>query len=176
MIDIAEYLEAFCKENDLVLVLSYDMPIGYESAYGTYDCTTNTIYINLELIQHAPTYEVLFYLFHELRHALQYCHTERFDPQIQKSIFYVILYNGVCYKLNKNNWLTCTLKGNEEYFTAAYLNLAYEVDANRYAYTKVKELCGESCELQELYNFWMPKVPFADDEYDKLFKKIDENT
>lgn len=176
MIDFTNHINAFCKENDLILSLSYDMPVGYESAYGTYDVTTNTIYLNRDLIQNAPAYEALYYLYHELRHAMQYCQPERFDSNIQKSINYVILYNGVCFKLVENAWRTCALSGSEDYFTAAYLNLAYETDANRYAYTKVKEICGDSPELQELYDFWMPKVSFSDDEYAKLFAQIDENT
>ena len=176
MIDFMSYLDAFCEENDLAVSISYEMPTGYETAYGTYDVTINTIFINRALIENSPAYEALYYLFHELRHAAQYCHPEHFDLAIQKSKNYVILYNGVCFKLVENVWRTCTLSGSENYFTAAYLNLAYETDANRYAYAKVKEICGYSSELQELYNFWTPKVSFSDDEYTKLFAQIGEYT
>ena len=176
MIDFTNDINAFCKENNLTLSLSYDMPAGYASAYGTYDVTVNTIYLNRNLIQNAQAYEALYYLYHELRHAMQYCQPEQFDANIQKSIHYVILYNGVCFKLVENAWRTCTLNGSEDYFTAAYQNLAYERDANQYAYAKVKEICGDSPELQELYAFWIPKVPFPDDEYEKLFAQIDANT
>ena len=75
------------------------MPSGYETAYGTYDVTINTLFLNTKILHDAPEHEVLFYLFHELRHALQYLRPELFDEQIQESRFYVVLYNGVCYKL-----------------------------------------------------------------------------
>ena len=176
MVDFKCYIDDFCEENNLAVSISYEMPAGYETAYGTYDVTINTIFINRALIQNSPAYEALYYLFHELRHAMQYRHPERFDSNIQKSIYYVILYNGVCFKLVENAWRTCTLSGSEDYFTAAYLNLAYETDANRYAYAKVKEICGDSSELQELFDFWTPKVSFSDDEYAKLFAQIDETT
>lgn len=176
MIDFKCYLDAFCEENDLAVSISYEMPAGYETAYGTYDVTINTIFINRVLIQNSPAYEALYYLFHELRHAVQYCHPERFDPAIQRSKNYVILYNGVCYKLVGSAWHTCTLDGSKDYFTTVYLNLPYEVDANSFAYGRVKEILGDSLELQELYDFWMPKVSLANEEYDKLFAWIDDNT
>lgn len=46
----------------------------YETAYGTYDVTVNTLFLNTAILQGAPEYGVLFYLFHELRHAVQYLH------------------------------------------------------------------------------------------------------
>ena len=44
----------------------------YETVYGTYDVTVNTLFLNTAILQGAPEYGVLFYLFHELRHAVQY--------------------------------------------------------------------------------------------------------
>lgn len=54
----------------------------YETAYGTYDVTVNTLFLNTAILQGAPEYGVLFYLFHELRHAVQYLRPELFDAQI----------------------------------------------------------------------------------------------
>ena len=73
------------------------MPKGYETANGTFDPTVNTLFINKEMLQSQPEYEQMFYLFHELRHALQYLHPERFDGLISRSRLYVIQYDGTCY-------------------------------------------------------------------------------
>ena len=82
--EIESIITRFCKENSVAVTLSCDMPAGYETAYGTYDVTINTLFLNVQLLQDAQEYEVLFYLFHELRHAVQYLHPELFDPQIRE--------------------------------------------------------------------------------------------
>ena len=171
--EIESIIAGFCKENSLVVTLSCDMPIGYETAYGTYDVTINTLFLNAQLLQDAPEHEVLFYLFHELRHAMQYLRPESFDPQIQESRFYVVLYNGVCYKLVGNAWQEVVLEGAEDYFTRAYMSLPYELDANSFAYERVKDICGNTDELQELYAFWCPKDRMSYGEHLKLFRRID---
>lgn len=98
-----------------------------------------------------------------------------FSEEIQKSRYYSILYNGVCCKLVDNKWLQCKLDGTEEYFTNAYLNSPFEVDANTFAYEQTKRVVGASSELENLYNWWMPKESFAYNEYLKIYKEIDEN-
>lgn len=163
----------FCNENHLDVKLSSIMPDGYEDAFGTYDVTINTLFLNTDRLSDAPEYEVLFYLLHELRHAMQYLHPEMFDMEIQESRFYVILYNGICYKLVDRNWIPCKLKGSESDFTDAYMSLPYEIDANNFAYQRVKQICGDSADLQGLYEAWTPKVIWKYEEYDKLFRKID---
>ncbi len=164
----------FCRENSIEIKLSYNMPAGYETAYGTYDVCLNTLFLNSSLLQDAPGYEVLFYLFHELRHALQYLRPELFDRQIRESIDYVILYNGTCYKLVENQWRECVLEGAENYFTRAYMSLPYEIDANTFAYEETKRLLGDMPELRELFEFWTPREPFDWEEHRKLFRRIDE--
>ncbi len=171
--EIESIIAGFCKENSLAVTLSCDMPAGYETAYGTYDVTINTLFLNAQLLQDAPEHEVLFYLFHELRHAVQYLRPESFDPQIQESRFYVVLYNGICYKLVGNEWHEVVLEGSEEYFTRAYMSLPYELDANSFAYERVKDICGNTDELQELYAFWCPKDRMSYGEHLKLFRRID---
>ena len=172
--EIESIIAGFCKENSLVVTLSCDMPAGYETAYGTYDVTINTLFLNIQLLHDAPEYEVLFFLFHELRHAVQYLHPERFDEQIQESRFYVVLYNGVCYKLKGNVWQEAVLEGSEDHFTRAYMSLPYELDANAFAYEKVKEMCGDTDQLRELYAFWIPAVQMEYTELKRLFGRIEE--
>ncbi len=163
----------FCDENGIVLTLSYDMPAGYETAYGTYDVTVDTLFMNTDILQNAPQYEMLFYLFHELRHAMQYLRPIMFDDKIKESINYVILYNGICYKRINNEWKECTLTGDESYFIRAYMSLPYEIDANRFAYEKTREICGDRAELKALFDFWIPKDSFDYEEHRKLFRRID---
>lgn len=105
---------------------------------------------------------------------MQYLHPMLFDNKIKESICYVILYNGICYKLVDNEWKECTLAGDESYFTHAYMSLPYEIDANTFAYEKARELCGDGAELKELFDFWIPKESFDYEEHRKLFRRIDE--
>ncbi len=173
MKELEKFVHEFCRENDIEVTLSSNMPAGYETAYGTYDVTLNTLFLNTAILQNAPKYEVLFYLFHELRHALQYQRPMLFDEKIRESVRYVILYNGTCYKLVDNKWKECALPGDESYFTRAYMNLPYEIDANTFAYEKAREICGDSAELKGLLDFWIPKDGFDYEEHQKLFRRID---
>lgn len=175
MTDIKVYFDKFCKENNLDIILSYDMPQGYETAYGSFDVTQNTLYINNQLLAESDEYQSLFYLFHELRHAMQYSHPEQFDERIQKSSRYSILYNGICSKLIDNQWKTCKIDGSEEYFTNAYLNSLHEIDANTFAYNMVISVLGHSKQLETLYNWWMPKQRFEYNEFIRIYDQIDNN-
>lgn len=175
MTDFKIYFDKFCNENNLDIQLSYDMPQGYETAYGSFDVTKNTLFINRQMLKNSEEYQSLFYLFHELRHAMQYCHPEQFDENIQKSCHYSILYNGICSKLVDNKWKSCVLSGEQEYFTNAYLNSLHEIDANTFAYKMVKSVLGQSLQLEALYNWWMPKSKFEYSEFLKLYNMIDEN-
>lgn len=67
MKEIEKIAIRFCYENGIDVKLSYDMPAGYETAYGTYDVTINTLFLNTSILRNAPKHEALFYLFHELR-------------------------------------------------------------------------------------------------------------
>jgi len=176
MREISEIIAEFCTETGISISLSHDMPAGYETAYGTYDVTINTLFLNAQLLRDTPEYEVLFYLFHELRHAMQYLRPESFDPQIQESRFYVVLYNGVCYKLVDNAWQEVVMEGAEDYFTRAYMSLPYELDANSFAYERVKDICGNTDELQSLYSFWIPAEKMDYVELHDLFIRIDTAT
>jgi len=171
--DFIAYFEDFCEENELKIDLSSHMPEGYESAYGTFDVVKNTLFINRRLFENFAKYEALFYLFHEMCHALQYNKPYLFDEKIRKSLDYVIMYNGTCFKLVDNCWKACKIDGDEAYFTEIYLNLPYEKAANAFAYEKVKSIFGESKELDNLYNFWKPKKEVAFQEFESIFESID---
>ena len=147
------YIEPFCKEKDIAVHLSEKMPEGYETAFGSYDVTCNTLFLNSKLLRQAEQYESLFYLYHELRHAEQYLHPERFGPEIQQSRQYVILYNGICFKLVGGVWRQCVLQGEEAYFTDAYKSLPYELHANVFALGRVAGVWGVPAQLQKLYSF-----------------------
>lgn len=62
-------VESICAERGLSVVLSWDMPQGYETANGTFDPVAKTFFLNPAVLQSAPEYEAMFYLVHELRHA-----------------------------------------------------------------------------------------------------------
>ncbi len=173
MRDIEKLVSAFCAQNALNVHLSYDMPEGYQTAFGTYDVTVNTLYLNRGVLEHAPQWESLYYVYHELRHAMQYLQPGLFDGQIQESRFYVVIYDGTCFKLEENSWKECVLEGGEDYFTAAYLSLPYEMDANTFAYEKVRALWGDLPELLRLYHGWMPEKKWDYEEHRRLFRRID---
>ena len=63
------FAREFCAENGLHLALSWEMPAGYETAYGTYDIVENTLFLNWALLEKLPRGQQLFYLCHELRHG-----------------------------------------------------------------------------------------------------------
>ncbi|MCI9444451.1 MAG: DNA recombination/repair protein RecA [Oscillospiraceae bacterium] len=173
---VEDLFRSYTFENKLDIVLSYQMPQGYEDAFGTFDITAKTLFLNLDVLASRPRYEAFFYLLHELRHSMQYLHPEVFDVSIQKSLPYVVLYSGECFKLVDGVWKHCRLEGSEDYFTRAYENLPYEADANRYAYETVKKLLpGDADKLEKLYSAWRPKRGFTEQEYHVLFEKIDES-
>ena len=147
-------VESICAERGLSVVLSWDMPQGYETANGTFDPVAKTLFLNPAVLQSAPEYEAMFYLVHELRHAEQYQHPERFDAMIRVSLPYVVLYDGTCFRLRGETWQECRLDGGEERFRDAYLGFPYEVDANEFAAQRVKAFCGDSPALRQLRDCW----------------------
>lgn len=173
-IDYHHIVSEFCRKNNLSIRFSTDMPDGYETANGTFDISKNTLFFNASMLADAPEYERLFYLYHELRHALQYTHPERFPAIIQQSLPYVLMYDGTCCKMVQDDWKECRIQGSETYLSDAYLGQPYEVDANNYAYKKVKDLYGSSAELEKLYSFWMPNTLLSDADYIRIYSEIDE--
>lgn len=165
----------FCIENDIKTKLSFDMPNGYETAFGTYDCTNDTIYINKEILETYSPVEKIYFLYHELRHAVQYTHRELFSDEIQESLNYVILYDGTCFKLINSEWKQSKLSGEESFFLDVYKSLPYEVEANQYAYHKVIKELGDSDELFALYDLFKPKKYWEYEKLKELFLLIDQS-
>lgn len=167
--------DSYVKGNHLGIKLTYCMPDGYEDAFGTFDVTVQTLYLNIQMLESKPAYETLFYFYHELRHAMQYIHPEQFDKAIQESVNYVILYNGNCFKLVSGEWKSCQLFGDEAYFTLAYKNLPYELDANKYARDTIMALLPQHrAEIESLYRLWLPERAFPLDELKTIFRRIDQ--
>ena len=57
------FASGFCAENGLHLAVSWEMPTGYETAYGTYDIVENTLFLNWALLESLPRGQQFFYLF-----------------------------------------------------------------------------------------------------------------
>lgn len=171
-----DYFDAYCKSHGLNLHLSFDMPSGYETANGTFDVIRKTVFLNEKQLRQSPDYEKAFFLFHELRHALQYLCPHQFSDSIRRSLSYIIMYDGSCYKLVHEHYLSCKLDGSEEYFTNLYLGQPHEVDANTFAYEQVQKLYGDSEALQKLFHFWIPRQFISDETYNTVFSLIDKNT
>ena len=176
MFDYKAYFDVFRKENGLLINLSFDMPAGYETANGTFDVVSKTVFINAEAMKKLPDYEKAFYLFHELRHSSQYLCPGMFSSMVSRSIQYVIMYDGTCYKIIDGKYCECKLEGGEEFFSDIYLGQPYEVDANKYAYEQTRNIYGDSEGLRRLYEFWIPSQPLPDEVYDSIYTLIDEKT
>ena len=174
MFDVKKFIHEFCEQNQLCIRFSTDMPEGYETANGTFDITKNTLFFNTTMLTESPDYEMLFYLFHELRHVLQYVKPEQFSPIIHESLSYVLMYDGTCYKLINGEWAECKLEGTENDLSNAYLGQPYELDANQFAYESVRKILGPSVDLDKLYEFWRPKAKLSDAEYQNIYHEIDE--
>lgn len=176
MFDCKKHFERYCEDHDLRLNLSFDMPEGFETANGTFDFETKTVFINACQLEEAPEYEQAFFLFHELRHASQYLTPERFREAVTRSVRYVIQYDGTCYKLVDGTYRECRLADGGTPFAELYQSQPHEIDANRFAYQQVKTLYGDSAGLSRLYAFWTPRQPVPAAVYDSVFAEIDEKT
>ena len=174
MFNYKSHFNKYCKDYKLDLILSFEMPVGYETANGTFDVESRTVFINAEHLNDSPDYEKAYYLFHELRHSSQYLRPELFSRAINRSIQYAIMFDGTCYKNVNGKYCEWKIEGPDEYFTNIYLGQPYEVDANTFAYEQVKEIYGDSDDLRKLYEFWIPKKPLPDDVFDSIYAQIDE--
>ena len=174
MFQYKKYFDEYCEENKLSLSLSYTMPCGYETAFGTFDLNLRTIFINKNLLKDKEEFEQAFYLFHELRHALQYINPQLFNNIINESLSYIIMYDGTCYKQVGDKYYKYKINGDEEFLKNLYSSQPYEMDANEYAYKKVSEVMGFSKELEKLYRSWIPKHRISNETYRLIYKEIDK--
>jgi len=172
--DLQKRAETYCRDNDLTLKISFEVPAGYETANGMYDSESQTLFFNQAKLENAPAYEKLFYLYHELRHAAQYQKTERFEPVIVRSLDYVVGYDGNCWKRIGKEWKACRLTGPEGFFTQLYLSQPNEADANAFAFQSVKEILGDSEGLRSLYSCWKPDEAVTAEQFNDLYLQIDQ--
>lgn len=175
MFQYKKHFDEYCKENKLSLSLSYAMPCGYETAFGTFDSNSLTVFINKNLLNDREEFEQAFYLFHELRHALQYTNPQSFNNIINESLSYIIMYDGTCYKKVGDKYYKYKINGDEEFLKNLYISQPYEMDANKYAYKKVCEVIGFSKELEQLYHRWIPKRKIPNETYRLIYKEIDKS-
>ena len=54
MTDYSAYFDQFCGENHIEIALSYEMPEGYETAFGSFDVVRRALFLNLPVLQSAP--------------------------------------------------------------------------------------------------------------------------
>lgn len=54
MFDYEKYFIQYCEDYGLGLKLSFIMPTGYETAYGTFDVESKTVFINAEYLKNVP--------------------------------------------------------------------------------------------------------------------------
>ena len=110
MFDYKKCFDDYCSAHNLALHLSFSMPAGYETANEIFDPACRIVFINAERLKNESDSAKAFF-FHELRHALQYLCPDQFSSTIQRSIQYIILYDGTCYKLANGRYLKCQLDG-----------------------------------------------------------------
>ena len=175
MFQYKKYFDEYCEGNKLSLSLSYTMPCGYETAFGTFDSNSLAVFINKNLLKDKEEFEQAFYLFHELRHALQYTNPQLFSNVINESLSYIIMYDGTYYKKVGDKYYKYKINGDEEFLKNLYVNQPYEVDANEYVYKKVCEVMGFSKELEHLYHRWIPKRKISNETYRLIYKEIDKS-
>ena len=58
--DLQKHAETYCQENNLLLKICFEMPVGYEAANGMYEPENQTLFINQAKLKNAPAYETLF--------------------------------------------------------------------------------------------------------------------
>lgn len=174
-----ELMQRWAATLGVEYALSFDMPAGFDTANATYVPQRKTICLNPALTEEDDI-SCAFYLLHELRHAWQHQRRQELPEDMARSLDYVILYDGTCYKQHDGNWLECRLEGDEEYFTDLYTNLPYEVDANEFAYQGL--LPGledrQRERLEELCSLWAPRnqvISLAQmpDALEKTYRRID---
>ena len=54
MFDYERYFNQYHDDNQLDLMLSFNMPAGYETANGTFDVESKTVFIHADYLKEAP--------------------------------------------------------------------------------------------------------------------------
>lgn len=164
---VSTYLDKF----KLDIKVEYNMPNGYENAFGTFDIEKNTLYLNAEKLKDAPLYKVLFFFFHELHHACEYKYGN------SKYLNYVVLYDGTCFKLKNRKWVSGKLDLKGVDFLEVYKSFPYEIEANKFAFNETKLFLNSTSdkeELEKLFKKMLPNDKLSLGKIDEILDKIDE--
>ena len=142
----------------IAVELCFEMPAGFETAFGMYDPIKRISYLNLDLPDVDPVDQLLIML-HEFRHAMQNCRQELFSPMLVKGLRYVIQYDGTCYRHSGNEFQSTRLEGEQAYYTELYLAQPHERDANEFARDCL--LAARNSErfirqIQDYFSVWSP--------------------
>lgn len=169
---IEKQFKKFVDCYKLQSTLCFNMPKDFESAFGIFDVVKNILYIN---ISNELSFERIVYTFyHELRHALQYNYSKKFSKDIQKTLPYVIHYDGNCYMLKNNEWLHCKIDNEELNFVEIYKSFPYEIDANEFAYEQASLCveCNTGKGFERIYNDSKPNKKVGIDDIMKMCESI----
>jgi hypothetical protein len=172
-------LSIISRERALSCALSFQMPLGYEDAHASYDPDSRTIHLNQTLLA-GSRMACAYHFLHELRHAWQYQRMADFPAEVVRSLDYVVLYDGLCYKRMGKEWRSCRLEGGEAYFTDIYLSQPHELDAGNWAFRIVKDMVEghQLAELKDIHRLWCPSYRIISEEdmlseLDKVYGRID---
>jgi hypothetical protein len=172
-------LSIISRERALSCALSFQMPLGYEDAHASYDPDSRTIHLNQTLLAGSRV-TCAYHFLHELRHAWQYQRMADFPAEVVRSLDYVVLYDGLCYKRMGKEWRSCRLEGGEAYFTDIYLSQPHELDAGNWAFRIVKDMVEghQLAELKDIHRLWCPSYRIISEEdmlseLDKVYGRID---
>lgn len=129
---VENQLKSYKEKWGLDISVSFDMPKGFETAFGMFDVTKNVLFVSLS--SKIDDARFLFTFYHELRHALQYNFPEMFGEEINMTLPFVVHFDGNCYMLKNNKWVHCKIEDENLDFMEIYKSLPYEIDANNFAY------------------------------------------
>lgn len=153
---IEKQFKDFIASHNLQTALCFDMPVGFEKAFGLFDAIKNVLYINIS--NKLSFVRTIYTFYHELRHALQYNSPERFSKDIQMLLPYVVHFDGNCYMLKNNKWLHCIIDDEGFNFLEIYKSFPYEIDANNFAYKQTIMYVKDNSE-QELDKIYKNSLP-----------------
>lgn len=142
---IREKLIILFGVEEYVKKISYTPKDGYEDAFANYNKDNKSIFINPKYIENNSLF-CIWNLIHELQHAVQ----ERNKKFVEKgelksnylynSLKYYFMYDGTSYRFGEDQEFICKIKGSKEFCLELYLRNPMEEDANRKAYSELKNL------------------------------------
>ena len=135
--------------------LFFTMPEGFEAAHGLTDPDTGNIRVNEALFDDGAPFLPLFIFLHELRHAIQKARVELFSKEIAVNCSHMIQFDGTGYSVDGDTVTAVKLGGEQEFYTELYLGSPAEMDANKFAYDMLRQVCADEA-LEDHYRIWTP--------------------